>query len=157
MTLSRMITQNITYWIPKGGQIPNIIRKTMEDVEQFARFTFVKFVSCYIDVLIQHLTELERPDLVKRIPQLQIYAEFGASQKTQMSLMDIGLSRVAAIELSELIVKTDYDRANCIAWLQSHDLSGLSLSPIVVREIEIIRQGFGVDAPAKGPDQTTSP
>ena len=141
-SLSRMIEANLKYWKPKGKKVPWVIRKTMEEVEQYARFRFVKYASCYIDVLSQHLRELGRSELIPTIPQIQIYAEFGASQQTQMSLMDLGLSRVSAIELSELIVDNDLSRKDCIKWILETDLSGLSISPIVVKEIETFKNGL---------------
>jgi hypothetical protein len=139
--LKRMIDANIEYWVPRGKDIPEIIRKTMEEVEQYARFTFVKFVSCYLDILRQHLTETNRPDLVAKIPELQLYAEFGASQKTHMSLMDIGLSRIAAVELAGFMVDMDMDREACLSWIRSDRVTGLDLSPILLREIQQFRDG----------------
>jgi len=143
-SLKRMIESNLEYWTTRGKSVPCVIRKTMEEVEQYARFRFVKYASCYIDVLSQHLREINRAELIATIPQIQVYAEFGASQPTQMSLMDLGLSRVSAIALSELIVKTDMTRDECIRWIIDTDLTGLSISPIVIKEIDTLKSGFAV-------------
>ena len=140
-SLRRMIDDNIKYWEQRKSTSA-VIRGTMEDVEQYARFKFVKFASCYIDILTLFLKERDRADLIESIPPIQIYSEFGASQQTQMSLMDLGLSRVSAIEISGLMISTNLSRDECIKWMSDNDLSELNISPIVLNEIDVFKKAF---------------
>ncbi len=107
----------------------------MRDVEEFARFKFAKFSSCYIDILRYYLNTSDKKDLAERIPDLNIWLEFGVSQGTQVSLISLGLTRQTAISLSEFIAKDNLSKEECIAWLLKTDLNTLQISPLVTEEI----------------------
>jgi hypothetical protein len=108
----------------------------MKDVEKFARFKFAKFSSCYIDILRFYLFSIGKKELVDKIPQLHIWLEFGVSQQTQISLINIGFSRNTAITLSESIANDNLNRQECLTWLNSNDITTLGLSPIMINEIQ---------------------
>ena len=50
-SLSRIINRNWKYWKEKNKNLQTVIRDTMRDIEEYARFKFVKYSSCYIDIL----------------------------------------------------------------------------------------------------------
>ena len=136
--LAWIIERNWGYWrkrIDKKKTLPGVIRDTMRDIEEFARFKFAKYSSCYIDILKYFLEDKGCTDLAKDLPKLNIWLEFGASQQTQISLMSLGLSRTAAIALSELIVHDNYDTDQCLEWLSTVNLESLELSPIIIQEV----------------------
>jgi superfamily II DNA/RNA helicase len=141
-TLARIISDNWNYWKTKSKSLQSVIRSTMQDVEEYARFKFVKYASCYVDVLRYHFTISGNLNLIDRIPKLHIFLEFGASQQTQISLMDLGLSRVSAIALSEIIADTELDRAKCLGWISSRDVEALNLSPIILEEVKQVKNRF---------------
>ncbi|MFH0984046.1 MAG: DEAD/DEAH box helicase [Candidatus Omnitrophota bacterium] len=137
--LARIISDNVRYWEKhpeKKKSIPAIIRDSMRDVEEFARFKFVKYSSCYVDVLRFFFKENGHQAYLDQIPDLNIWLEFGASQQTQISLMGLGLSRQTAISVSELIPSPDFGRKEVIAWIKGRDLEGLDLSPIILAELK---------------------
>lgn len=132
-----LIDNSFKYWQRTAPRkLDNVIRDTMKDVEEFARFKFAKFSSCYIDILRFYLTSNGKNDLVEKIPQLHIWLEFGVSQQTQISLINIGLSRNTAITLSESIANDNLNRQECLNWLKSNDITTLGLSPIMINEIQ---------------------
>lgn len=131
-----LIDNSFKYWQRKAPRkLDNVIRDTMKDVEEFARFKFAKFSSCYIDILRFYLKEKGEDELIEKIPQLHIWLEFGVSQQTQISLINIGLSRNTAITLSESIANDNLTRQECLNWLKSNDITTLGLSPIMLNEI----------------------
>lgn len=139
LPLSKLIDSSYKYWAKKGidKKIDTVIRDTMKDVEEFARFKFAKYSSCYIDILKYFFTETGRMDLIDEIPQLNIWLEFGVAQQTQLSLIGIGLSRHTAIMLSEYINNDRMTQKECREWIMSTDLNELDLPPLMAEEIEL--------------------
>lgn len=136
--LSYMISSSYRNYKKKKPNISidKVCRDTMEEVENFARFRFAKESSCYIDVLKYYLTSIERMDLIERIPDLNLWLEFGVSQTTQLSLLSLGLSRNTAIALTEFITNTNLNKEESLEWLKSSDLQQLDLSPIMLKDVE---------------------
>lgn len=119
----------------KKKTIHVVIREVMDNVETFARFRFAKDSSCYVDVLRFFLQQIERPDLLENIPQLNLWLEFGVSQKTHLSLLSLGLSRNTVVELSNYITNSNMSKEQALAWLRDQDLSQLDLSPIILEDV----------------------
>lgn len=126
----------------KTKTIHVVIREVMENVETFARFRFAKDSSCYVDVLRFFLRTRNRTDLLENIPQLNLWLEFGVSQKTHLSLLSLGLTRNTVVELSNYITNSNMNKEQAIGWILSQDLSQLELSPIILEDInqKIVRQ-----------------
>jgi hypothetical protein len=133
--LSRIIAEAAAYWIPKGKTLASVIRDTMRNVEEYARFRFAKYSSCYVDILRYHLAQIGQTERAAGIPRLSIWLEFGASQGTQVALMGLGLSRTTAIRLSEIIADDDLDMEAALRWISSVKVEPLGLSPIMIAEI----------------------
>jgi len=141
--LARIIRSNITYWSRKEPNriLSKIIRDTMSDIEEYVRFKFAKYSSCYIDILKYYLGK-EHPELLESVPQLNVWVEFGVSQRTQISLINIGLSRHTAIELSEYVGDTNFGRKECIEWLLINDISIFEIPPAAKKEINKIKDSL---------------
>lgn len=116
-------------------KLSSIIRNVMSEVENFARFRFAKDSSCYIDVLRYFFEVTNRSDFLERIPQLNLWLEFGVSQKTHLSLLALGLSRSTVIELTEFITSSEMSNEECLEWLRNQDLESMELSPIIIEDI----------------------
>jgi hypothetical protein len=108
----------------------------MRDIEEYVRFKFAKYSSCYIDILRHFLASNGLNELINNIPDLHIWLEFGVSQKTQLSLISLGLSRQTSISLSNFIAQDSLNKEECLLWLANNDLSSLQLSPIMISEID---------------------
>jgi superfamily II DNA/RNA helicase len=136
--LSYLISGSYNNYQSKGSnkKIDTVCRETMDSVENFARFRFAKESSCYIDILRFFLNELNRQDLLDKIPDLNLWLEFGVSQTTQLSLLGIGLSRNTVITISEYIARTDLTKEDAMNWLIEADIEAISLSPIMIVDIQ---------------------
>ena len=117
-------------------KLPAVIREVMENVESFVRYQFAKDSSCYIDILRYVLEINNKQELMESIPQLNLWLEFGVSQKTHLSLLALGLSRNTVLELTKYIISTKKSKDECLEWLRSLDLDELELSPITIDDIK---------------------
>lgn len=138
--LSRIIQEREKYYIqrPKPYNLSVLIRQTLDDVETYVRFLAPKYLSCYNDILKYYLIESGNESYVERLSDPKLYLEFGASQKTQLSLMGIGLSRSTAISLSEIIVSDSLSERECISWLNENNWITEDMPEFNKREINQI-------------------
>lgn len=138
--LARIISDNIDYHVrnDKKANKASIIRNTMQDIEDYARFKFLKYISCYNEILAQAFKIKNRFDLVDMIPDLNLPLEFGVSKQTQVSLMGLGLSRNTTILLDEYISNENLSPAECLKWLRNAALDSYNLNEICIREIKKI-------------------
>ncbi len=76
--LAYLISQNFEYWNKndKRKKLALVIRSTMDDVESFVRFRFVRDSNCYIDILKLFLERQGFESLKKEIPDLNLWLEF---------------------------------------------------------------------------------
>lgn len=138
-SLARIISDNIE-WHQKIGRsykLPELIRGTMELVEQIARFKAPKYLSAYMDVLHLYLNEIGREDLIDDGLDIGTQLEFGVSSVTLLSLMQLGLSRVSAVALYEKISRDDLSKEGCIAWISERleQLHTIDIPAIILREV----------------------
>ncbi|MFB5545989.1 DEAD/DEAH box helicase [Bacillus cereus] len=134
--LSRIIARNWNFWRNRDGnkKLQSVIRDTMKDIEEFARFKFVKYFSCYRDIL-NYFMKLNNVPIGKELEEINLWLELGASQKTQISLMGLGFTRTTAITIADLLRDPDLDGEECIRLLKQINWAEVPLSPIVQREI----------------------
>lgn len=138
--LARIISDNIR-WNQKQNsnkKLATIIRDTMREIEEFARFRFLKYTTCYLDVLKYYFVSTDNVEAIKKIPEISLWLEFGASKTTQISLMSMGFTRTAALELSELMVSDDYDKAKCMNWFSKNEVHSMDISPTILQEVDKI-------------------
>ena len=77
-----------------------------------------------------------KQELLESIPQLNLWLEFGVSQKTHLSLLALGLSRNTVLELTDRTISTEKSKEECLTWLRSLNLDELELSPIIIDDIK---------------------
>ncbi len=121
--------------------LPKIIRAVMSDVETYARFQIPRYLRAYMDVLDAHLTSRNVRSDVTDFEDIELWLELGVSVRTSLSLMELGLSRTAAIELFEAAgMETEMTKAKALEWLKSKDLDTLDLPNLVKEEIRRVLQ-----------------
>lgn len=121
--------------------IASVIRTVMSDVEQHLRFRYVKYTSCYNDLLRYALVSTGNEDAVKQLPSLPLYLELGASSNTMVSLIGLGLTRTTAGILAKRSVNSDLGRIDAARWLRAQNLEGSGMPSLVLREVsETLRQ-----------------
>lgn len=141
--LAYLIQASIKYYEkdgknPQNKKLPAIIREVMDNVENYVRFRFAKDSSCYIDILRYVLEKNGRSDLLSRLPQLNLWLEFGVSQKTHLSLLSLGLTRNTVVELTTYITNTVMTKGECLDWLRNQNFEQMELSPIIVEDLKRI-------------------
>jgi hypothetical protein len=114
------------------------IRSTLDLIEGDIRFQAVRLFGCYSALLVYALDSAGLVDLVSSIPSLPLYLEIGASDKTMISFISLGLSRVTAMKLNEMSARKDLDTAAALQWLRTRPLETLGLSPLLLAEVRAI-------------------
>jgi hypothetical protein len=88
--------------VPAGDTIKNV----MKQIEEELRFKYVKFVACYIELL--RLAALTEKGLdLQDIPPIPLFLELGACSGTMIGCMDLGMSRIAAREVTDIMDSKD--------------------------------------------------
>ena len=141
-TLGRMIAARLMREKDNGNyksseELPyaKLIRETMAQVEEIARFYAPKYLGAYLSVLRQHFDEQNSLNLFPDELTYDLFLEFGVSTKTLISLISLGLSRTSAIELAEFYGRSEMGEDEVIAKLQLGDWESLDLAPLIKREI----------------------
>lgn len=136
--LSYIISSSYKNYQKKESEkkLKTIIREVMDNIESFVRFKFAKDSGCYIDILRYFLELNKKNDLLEQIPQLNLWLEFGVSQKTHLSLLSLGLTRNTVIELSEYITNTKMTKKECIEWIKLQNFEQLNISKIILQDIK---------------------
>ncbi|WP_075256612.1 DEAD/DEAH box helicase [Herbaspirillum camelliae] len=110
------------------------IIKVLDDVETMLRFHYVRYIGCYID-LLKYAVELVSPDLEFEVPPIPLFLELGACSGTMIGCMELGLSRIAARELTDLLGRSDLDAVAIKRRLRNLRVKSAGLSPIIISEI----------------------
>lgn len=118
--------------------VQTTIRETLELIETQIRFQTVRLFGCYINILSHALLISNMADLVASIPSLPLYLEVGASDRTMISFISLGLSRVTAMKLNDLSARKNLDVPEALQWLRGRPLLTLGLSPLLLAEVQAV-------------------
>lgn len=147
LPLARLVQDRLDYQATKvkPDSVSATIRSVMDDVENVARFLAPKYLACYRDILGLHLAAIGRTDLAVSVPdEIEMLLELGVSTRTELSLLELGLSRTSAVELFAYIADDALTSQGCLAWLDEQDTSRLGLPELVRREVDgLLRQRRG--------------
>ena len=139
LSLSSIIKKRIEYHQKhkREYRLAVLIRDTMNIVEQTARFKAPKFIAAYMDVLHHYLESIDRHDLIDDELDLGLALEFGVSSMTLLSLIELGLSRMSAVELYDVMSIDNLDKQGCIDWIKQHapEFDGMNLPNLIRKEI----------------------
>jgi hypothetical protein len=115
------------------ANVPSAIRSVMKDIEQIARFEAPLLLGAYRDVL--SLARTGAPLEVTGTNQDDFVAmlELGVSRMTEFSMLSLGLSRTAAVALSEYLSSDQMSPSEVDTWLASRNLDTLAI-PALIRE-----------------------
>lgn len=116
--------------------IATSIRETLDLVEDDFRFRYVKFFRCYIDILKEALRNTGNQEHIDSIPNVPLFLELGASSKTMVGFIGLGLSRTTAGILNTKTPNKSMTQSECLAWIKSTNLSARGVSPICIEEIK---------------------
>jgi superfamily II DNA/RNA helicase len=144
--LARIIDRNWDFWKDKNKKKQTVIRDTLKDIEEFARFKFIKYFACYKDILTYYL-KTKNINPRDELLEVKVWLELGASENTTVSLIGLGFSRTTAIVLTNILYKQgiiqdnineDLERKVMIQSLKDIRWEETLVSPIVLKEYEKI-------------------
>lgn len=134
--LPQIIDNALSY---KSGQNSRtVIRETLETIEKVIRFEIVRLMSCYCAVLERVFEDAGFPELVRSVPPIPLYLEVGASDRSMISFMGLGLSRVTAAILNDATANKAMTVEEARVWLRLAPLDAYDLSPLLLEEIRRI-------------------
>lgn len=115
-----------------------IIRATLEVIESDIRFQTVRLFACYNAILKFAFLEAGAGNLTDSIPDLALYLEIGASNRTMVSFITLGLSRATAIRLNGWCSDQELQMsvAESLKWLRSQNLEQLELPELLLVELK---------------------
>jgi len=118
--------------------------KTLQVIEEAIRFQTIRLFGCYRTILEYALVEVGAFELSRQILDVELFLEIGASSKTMVSFISLGLSRAVAIKLNGARSELDpeLDRKEALEWLrsQSSQLASFGLSDLQIAEVmEMLR------------------
>ncbi len=134
--LPQIIQDQIEFNPDKGARV--IIRDTLDVIETQLRFQGVRLFGCYHHLLAHALDDKGYPELKSSISTLPLYLEVGASDRSMVSFISLGLSRVAAAKLNDFVANKRMDVEQVRSWLRTRAFEQLSLSPLLLAEIEAL-------------------
>jgi len=137
-SLKILIDSSVEYKVGKQNKDPSklnygtIIRALMTEIETELRFQYVRYTTCYLEVLKYAFADR---GVVRsgEIPNLPLHLELGAASATMISCLELGMSRISANEASEAMANSRMSPEQVLNWIKRVPLEG-SLSPIVVKE-----------------------
>jgi hypothetical protein len=121
---------------PKPVDPSKVIRETFDIIEEVVRFEFVQLGKAYIDLLSYALRVNGKAEVVPTIYDFSLALELGISTISGRSLVELGLSRIAASALEKIYPDTNLSVDRARSWLRDVDISTLNLNPVIVDEIQ---------------------
>ena len=127
--------------IPDEEKIVNEeIRDLFREIEEELRYRYVKYTSIYLQVLSLVLKERDETERAEKLLPLHMFLEFGASDKTLINLMILGLSRTSAILLKRTVsLGSDVTLRECKRYLDAVNLTRISIPTVCKAEISRMR------------------
>lgn len=141
MPLSRIIEGRARYRRQNGIEFnyPKLIRDTMGDVEDIARFEAPKYLSCYSDLVSAAAVTLGR-EIDNQVIDIEMMLELGVPRKTDMSFIAAGLSRATCTVIATYVRDPDLSPSDCMAWIREVDIETLDIPAFAARELAAVRE-----------------
>lgn len=128
--ISRLISERVKYLkeskTSKKEHFNTTVRKVFKDVEQIARYQVPRFLSCYIDTLNYFFKTIQKEELSNKGKNIGLYLEFGVSEKTQVSMILLGLSRATIASIANVkingksILPKGMNEQKSLDWLKAN-------------------------------------
>ncbi|CAB3794512.1 DEAD/DEAH box helicase [Paraburkholderia fynbosensis] len=112
------------------------VRNTFEFVEDKLRFEYVQLGKAYVDLLRFALREKGLDVEATSVFDFPLALELGVSSVAGQAFIELGLSRVTASLLQDLIPDSNPTLARAKSWLASLTADDLKLSAVISQELE---------------------
>ncbi len=140
-SLRRLINENYQYKQRKQESsvpIDGVIREVLKTIGNDFRFRYVKYTSCYNDLLGEALRQSRHEERIASIPPIPLFLEIGASSQTMINLVGMGFSRTAASILAERAGSREMIMPELQQWLFRQNWETSGISQVVLREVRRI-------------------
>jgi hypothetical protein len=116
------------------------IRDLFREIEEELRYRYVKYTNIYLQVLSAILIEKGFNQRAEKLLPIHMFLEFGASDKSLINLMSLGLSRTSAILLKRTVsLGSELTTQECKRYLDAVNLSRIAIPAICKAEIARMR------------------
>ncbi|HKV95498.1 MAG TPA: DEAD/DEAH box helicase [Candidatus Angelobacter sp.] len=142
-SLKELIVNKLTRnGIPDNQRaISEAIRELFEELEQTVRFKYVKYLRAYNDVLRSILEARGDKKAIEEMVALHLLIEYGAWDKTLISLMSLGVSRTSAILLKSVLdLPDEMSRHQCQTYINELDLGSIKLPRVCKDEVRRLKR-----------------
>tara|TARA_R110002072_G_scaffold146075_3_gene292928 strand:- start:101404 stop:103893 length:2490 start_codon:yes stop_codon:yes gene_type:complete len=138
-SLRELIDNRLSYYkVNKNDRkkVNKHIRELLDDIEQTLRFTYVRYLKAYIDVLRAFLLSHQAEQQAESLSPWDMFVEFGARDRVLLQLMSIGVSRSTAILIRPAIKsQQEISRQECWTKLKELPLNVLAIPGVCKEEI----------------------
>jgi len=137
--LPQLIKEKIKYEGKDEGSVVNIdseVRNIFDFVEQILRFKYVQLGKAYIDLLKYALEEAGEYEAAKSIYNFPLALELGVCSVAGQAFIELGLSRITAAVLENLIPDSNPTVEKAKSWLQGLNGNEFNLSQVIVGELK---------------------
>lgn len=125
------------------------VRHVFKDIDNYARYLIPKLLRCYIDVLNFYYEQTGNLDLIYDDNDIETLLEYGIENKTQMSMITLGLSRSTIVKIFEikteaeqhLLDNIEMDEITTLKWLHNnieYFKTNKKLPELLIEEIQSI-------------------
>jgi hypothetical protein len=149
-SLKELITDKIEYEQKRNRDfnpahdvdiVNDLIRDLFEDVERELRYTYVKYMRLYTDVLRAILLERGLTSEADKLLPIHLFLEYGAANQTLINLMATGLSRTSALLFkSSLRLRDDLSSSECQGYVDRVNIERTELPALCKAEIKRLRR-----------------
>lgn len=137
--LPQLIKEKIKYEGKDEGSVVNIdseVRNIFDFVEQILRFKYVQLGKAYIDLLKYALEEAGEHEAAKSMYNFPLALELGVCSVAGQAFIELGLSRITAAVLENLIPDSNPTVEKAKSWLQGLNGNEFNLSQVIVDELK---------------------
>jgi superfamily II DNA/RNA helicase len=121
--------------------VNSLIRDLFEDLERELRYTYVKYMRVYNDVLHAILIEKGLTDRAEKLLPIHLFLEYGAASQTLINLMATGLSRTSALLFASAFrLRSDLNSSECQGYLDRVNIELVDVPAICKAEIRRLRR-----------------
>ena len=136
--LGQIIADHITHCRKNGDQSSSskIIRDLLKTLERDIRFRLVKHYMAYTSLLALVLNEAGQTEQAKLVEPFHVYLECGASDRSALNLIALGLSRATALAFSNKIdLPEEASPEDYLNQLSTFDLEQTGIPGLCIREV----------------------
>jgi hypothetical protein len=121
--------------------VNKLIRELFEDLEKELRYTYVKYMRLYTEVIRAVLVERGQIADAEKLLPIHLFLEYGAANQTLINFMATGLSRTSALLLkSAFRLRDDLTTTECQGYLDRLNIDRADIPAICKSEIKRLRR-----------------